>query len=103
MDTNKHTMNRKRRKMLEAEGVGLIEFSHKYWGAVPPNTYINGTIPVDAGYRSSAMEVTNFCMLPFINSPSNHKAWIIEASTRSMIEEHLHKIDRLCGRRLVIK
>ena len=60
--------------MLEAEGVRLVEFSHKYWGAVPPNTYITGTIPIDAGYRSPDIEVTNFCMLPFINSPADHRA-----------------------------
>ena len=88
--------------MLESEGVGLVELSHKYWGAVPPNTYINGTIPIDARYRSQDIEVTHFCMLPFINSPSDHIAWIIEASTRSMIGEYLHKIDRPCGMRLVI-
>ena len=28
-DTNKHTMDGKLRKMLEAKGVGLVEFSHK--------------------------------------------------------------------------
>ena len=82
--------------------MGLIEFSHKYVGVVPPNTYINGTIPIDAGYRSPDIEVMNFCMLPFINSPGDHRAWIIEAFTRSMIGEHLHKIERPCGRRLVV-
>ena len=50
MDANKHTMDGKLRKMLDTEGVGLVEFSHKYWGPIPPNTYINGTIPTDAGY-----------------------------------------------------
>ena len=41
-------------------------------------------------------------MLPFINSPGNHRAWVIEASTRSMIGGHLQKIDRPAGRRLVM-
>jgi len=50
MDANKHTMDGKLREMLEAEGVGLVEISHKYWGTKSPNTYINGTIPTDAGY-----------------------------------------------------
>ena len=60
--------------MLEDEGVGLVDFSYKYWGAVPPDTYINGTVPIDAGYRSQDIEVTNFCVLPFINSPGDHRA-----------------------------
>ena len=46
MDTNEYTMDGKLRKMLEAEGVGPVDFSHEYLVAVPPNTYINGTIPI---------------------------------------------------------
>ena len=102
MDANEHMMDGKLRKMLEAEGVGLVEFSHKYWGKTPPNIYINGTIPIDAGYRSTDIEVTNFCMLPFINSPGDHRTWIIEVSTRLMIGEHLHNIEQPYGRRLVM-
>ena len=48
------------------------------------------------------MEVTSFCMLPFINSPGNPRAWVIEVSTRSIIGEHLRKIDRPAGRRVVM-
>ena len=36
MDATEHTMDRKLRKRLETEGVGLIELSHKSLGAVPP-------------------------------------------------------------------
>ena len=32
MDANKHTLDGKLGNMLEAEGVGLVESSHKYWG-----------------------------------------------------------------------
>ena len=35
MDASEHTMDSKLRKLLEAEGVGLVEFSHKSWGDVP--------------------------------------------------------------------
>ena len=48
MDANEHTMGGKVRKMLEAKGVGLMEFSHRSWGDVPPNTYINGNDPIYA-------------------------------------------------------
>ena len=85
---------------VRSKGMGLVEFSHKYWRVVPPNTYINETIPIDAGYRSPDIEVTNFCMLPFITSPGYHRSCITEAPTRSMTGEHIHNIDRPCGRRL---
>ena len=87
MDASTYTMDGKPRKIIEDKGVGLVELSHKYWVAVLSNTYINGTIPVDAGDRSPDKIITNFCMLSFINSPGNHRAWIVEASARSMIGE----------------
>ena len=102
MDANEHTMDGKLRGMLEAEGVGLVEFSHKSWGSVPPHTYIDGKIPIDASYCSPDVEITNFCMLPFISSPGDHRAFIIEATTRSLTGEHLLKISRPAGRRLVM-
>ena len=88
-------------KMLEAEGVCLVEFSHKSWGVVPPNMYINGKDPIDAGYKSPDIEVEKFYMILFINSPVSHRAWVIKVPTRSIIGEHLHKIDCPTGRRLV--
>ena len=89
------------RKMLEAEGVGLEEFSHKYWGRKPPNTHINGDIPIDAGYKTPDIEVTAFCMLRFMESPGDHRSWIIEVTTRSMLGKDLLKIVRPPGRGLV--
>ena len=92
-DKNKHIMDGKLRNMSEAERAGLVEFSHKSWGVNPPNTYINGKCPIDAGYRSSYVKVTHSCMILFINSPGNHKACVINIITRSMIGEHPHKTD----------
>ena len=101
MDANGHTMDSPLRKMLGDEGVGLIEFSHKYWGAKPPNIYINVKIPIDAGYRLPDLEVYRFCMLSFINSPGDHRSWIAEITTRSMLGKNLYKIERPAARRLV--
>ena len=87
--------------MPEAKAVGLLEFPHKYWGAVSPNIYINGLSSKDAGYRCPHIEVTNICMLSFINHLGGHRAWTKEVSKRLIIGEHLHKIECPCGRRLV--
>ena len=58
MDANEHTIDGTFRKMLKAERVGLVDFSHKSWGGRgSPNTYTNGPIPIDAEYRSPDMEV----------------------------------------------
>ena len=74
MDANKHIIDDPLRKMFEAEGVELEEFSHKYWGNKPPNTYIGGTIPIDDGYKIPGIEVTAFCILGFMESPGGHRS-----------------------------
>ena len=102
MDANEHTMDGKLRSMLGAEGVDLVEFSHKIWGRVPPHTYLDGKIPMDASYSSPDVDITNFCMLPFTSSTGDHRAFIIEATTRSLIGQNLLKISRPAGRRLVM-
>ena len=62
------------RRMLENEGVDLEEFSRKYWDKKPPNTYIDGTNPIDAGYKTPDIEVTALCMLGFMESPGDHRS-----------------------------
>ena len=50
MDTKEHTMDGPLRKILEYEGVGLVEFSHKCWRSKLPNTHVNANSPIDIGY-----------------------------------------------------
>ena len=45
MDASTHIVDEKPQEMVEGEGGGLVAFSYKSWGAVPPNIYINGKIP----------------------------------------------------------
>ena len=86
--------------MLEAKGVGMVEFSHKSWVLSPPKTYLNGSILADATYKSPEVEVTTICTLPFIHIPGDHRALVVNISTRSIMVEHLYKIDYPIGRRL---
>ena len=82
MDATEYTMDGKLRKILEAEGVGLIKCSHRSWGASPPQhiLYITNLFNLEHGKCSppknisGVVEVTTLCMLPFINIPGDHRA-----------------------------
>ena len=89
------------RRMLEAEDVELEEFSHNYYGRKPPNTFIDGNYPIDAGYKAPDVEVTAFCMLSFMENPGDHSSWLIEVTTRSMLGKDILKTVRPPGRMLV--
>ena len=101
MDANESTMDGPLRRMLGEEGVDLEEFSHKYYGRVPPNTFIDGKIPIDAGYKTPDVEIKAFCMLSFLDSTGDHRSWLVDVTTRSMLGRDVLKVVRPPGRRLV--
>ena len=74
IDANESTIDDPLRKMLEKEDVELDEFFHKYYGNIPPHTFIDGKIPIDAGYKTPDVEITAFCMLRFLDSTDDHRS-----------------------------
>ena len=101
MDESESAIDGPLRKMLEEEGVDLQEFSHKYYDSTPPRTFLDDEIPIDAGYKTPDVEITAFCMLSFLDSTGDHRSWLLEVATRSMLRRELLKIVRPPGRRLV--
>ncbi len=88
-------------KALTRTGLDMEEFAHKCWGPNQPYTHINGSIPINGGYKLSEIEVLNVCMLPFLDSPGNHQAFIINISTRLLLGEFCYKVCRPVSHRLI--
>ena len=101
MDSNKHVLTGKFHREILRTGLDLEEFTHKCWGAHQPYTHINGSIPINGGYKSPEIEVLNVCMLPFLDSPGDHCAFIIDISTRSFLGEFQYKVCCMISRRLI--
>jgi hypothetical protein len=101
MDANKHVLNGKFHKALTSAGLNMDEFTHKCWGPNKPYMHINGSTPINDGYKLSELEVMNICMLPFLDSPGNHQAFIIDISTRSLLGKFCYKICRPVSCRLI--
>ena len=85
MDANEHVLTGKFNRAITRTGLNLEEFTHKCWGAHQPHTHINRKIPINGGYKSPEIEVLNVCMLPFLDSPGDHCAFIIDISTRPFL------------------
>jgi hypothetical protein len=49
----------------------------------------------------SEIEVLNVCMLPFVDSPGNHQAFIINISTKLLLGEFYYKVCRPVSRHLI--
>ena len=78
---------------LAAEGIELEEVSHHYWGQKEPHTYINCTQAINRAYKSKPLEVSYFQINSFIESPGgDHRFFIIDLTTRSMLGQFLNKL-----------
>ena len=101
MDANEHVLTSKFNQAITRVGLDLEEFTHKCWGVHQSYTHINGKIPINGGYKSPEIEVLNVCMLPFLDSPGDHRAFVIDISTRSLLSEFRYKVCRPVSRRLI--
>ena len=101
MDANKHVLTGKFNRAITRAGLDLEEFTHKCWGAHQPYIHISRKIPINGGYKSPEIEVPNVCMLPFLDSPGDHRAFIIDISTRSLLGKFRYKVCRPVSRRLI--
>jgi len=90
-----------KQQQLQKEQMGLEEFTHKCWGPTPPYTHISGSSPIDGGYKSSEIEIVTLGMLTFAESPGDHRSFIIDISTGSLLGEFRFKVCRPISRRLV--
>jgi hypothetical protein len=79
----------------------LEEFTHKCWGPTPPYTHISGLSPIDGGYKSPEIEIVNLGMLSFTESPGDHRSFIIDILTCSLLGEFQFKVCRPISRRFV--
>ncbi len=101
IDANEHILSGRISKKL-AE-LGIQERSHKFWGSTEPNTYIDGSQPIDGIFASPELEITNCLSLSFHESVGDHHTIIVELSTRSILGQHQSTIVRPTSRRLTTK
>ena len=102
MDANEHVLRGPLCKALvdPENGLKMREVSHEAWGKTPPNTYIDGTDPIDGIWASDTLEVMGVKILPFYSSVGDHRTMVFDITTRSLIGKFEKKIVRSGCRRL---
>ena len=87
--------------LLQEKGIDLEEFSSPFWSGNPPASHVNGNEFIVLGIKSKNLEVTQLLLLPWISSVGDHRSWIVEFTTRSMLGPYLLCVQKTLGRRLV--
>jgi len=70
---------------LGKDGVELREVSHLFWSGKPPASHVNGREFIVLVASAKRLEVTQLLMLPHFCSVGNHRSWIVELTTRSVL------------------
>ena len=83
------------------EEVELEEFTQPFWTGKPPASHINGDKFIVLGMKSKNIEITQWLLLPWMESVGDHRTWIVEITLRSMPGPNLMKVQRSIACRLV--
>ena len=101
MDANQHVLTGQFTKRLEE--LDLVEISHKYQGGTEPNTFIEGSKPIDGVWALCDLEIGGFKMLPFSKSVGDHRTMIFDVSTHSLTGKFEYRVARSASRCLNTK
>jgi hypothetical protein len=83
MDLNNHPRHNKLYTKLKDHD--MDKFTHKCWGPMEPYTHNSRKSPIDGGYKTPEVEIVNLAMLNFAESPGDHRSFVLDESTRSLL------------------
>ncbi len=92
MDINHHPICNKLYTKLKEQDTKMEDFTHKCWGPKEPYTHHSGKSPIDGGYKTPEFEIVNLSMLTFAESPGDHRSFILDVSTRSLLRVYRYKV-----------
>ncbi len=101
MDVNDHPLKSKFYWWLKREQTELDKITHKCWGPMPPYMHISGLSPINGGYKSPEIEIVQLGMLSFLESPGDHRSFIIDVSTCLLLGDFRYKVCWPMSRHLV--
>eukprot|EP00956_Cyclotella_meneghiniana_P008543 scaffold11579_cov40-Cyclotella_meneghiniana.AAC.8 len=100
MDANEHVLTGKLCWRLADASIGLREVTKDRLGSLCPNTHSSRSIPIDGVWATPDVDVVNVKWLSFDESPGDHRACLVDFTSRSVVGSDGKKIVRPACRRL---
>ena len=88
---------------ISLDNLGLPKVSHKQWVFSEPNTFIDGSIPIDGVCVSKDLELRGLKILPFSESVGDHRTMIFDVTSRSLLGKFEQQVVRDACRHLNTK
>jgi hypothetical protein len=92
MDINNNPLQNKFYTKLQEQNTELEEFTHKCWGPNKPYMHHLGKTPINGRYKTSEVKIVNLAMLNFVESLGDHRSFVLDVSTRSLLGVHSYKV-----------
>ena len=86
LDANENIYTQALRKLLiDPEGLGMIEAEGRYTGKKIGPTYFRGQLLIDGIWTTSDVTVSNACIMPAGYGIGDHRLFIIDLHTASLV------------------
>jgi hypothetical protein len=104
LDANDHVYcSRLGRALVSTPELDLRESMLSHTGNELTATYFRGSRPIDAIWTTPDIEIRNICAMPIGYGVGDHRAFILDVSTRSLVGLNPQPIKRPTARRLNTK
>ena len=99
-DFNEHIYNGRLATRITAADLNFREICHYHTGLYLPPTFRTGSIPIDGIFATSGIECVNVTLLPHLGGVGDHRCFIIDFSSASVIGTDFPNIVRVASRKL---
>ena len=99
-DFNEHVYNGRLARRLQRPDLNFREMCHRHTGTKLPPTFRSGSNPIDGIFATSGIECVNVTLLPHLGGVGDHRCFIIDFSSESVIGTEFPNIVRVAARKL---
>ncbi len=99
-DFNEHVYNGRLATRITAADLNFRELCHDHTGLHLPPTFRTGSIPIDGIFATPGIECVNVTLLPHLGGVGDHRCFIIDLSSESVLGTDFPNIVRVASRKL---
>ena len=99
-DFNEHVYNGRLSRRMHANDLNFREMCQHHTGIQLPPTFSSGSKPIDGVFATSGVECVNVTLLPHLGGVGDHRCFIIDFSSESVIGTDFPNIVRVAARKL---
>ena len=91
------------RALTDSDGLDMKEVIKDYTGSELGPTYFRGSMPIDGIWATQDIQIANACVMPAGYGIGDHRLFVVDMISSSVVGEDRPKIQRPTARRLTTR